>query len=50
MDVPVLVGLNVLNRPAFETFAEGMAIQLPPEPEALMAWVDEVTAPAHELV
>ncbi|MCL7404761.1 DUF2478 domain-containing protein [Paradonghicola geojensis] len=50
MDVPVLVGLNALNRPDFETFAEGLATQLPPEPEALMAWVDEVTAPAHELV
>ena len=50
MDIPVLVGLNALNRPAFETFAEGLAIQLPPEPEALMAWVDEVTATAHELV
>jgi len=50
MDVPVLVGLNALNRPAFETFAEGLAIRLPPEPAALMAWVDKVTATADELV
>lgn len=49
MDVPVLVGLNALNRPAFETFAEGLAIELPPEPTALMAWVNEVTATADEL-
>lgn len=39
MDIPVLVGLNALNQPAFEIFAEGLAIQLPPEPVALMAWV-----------
>ena len=50
MDIPVLVGLNALNRPAFETFAEGLASQLPPEHAALMAWVDEVTKPAEELV
>lgn len=50
MGVPVLVGLNALNRPAFETFAEGLAIQLPPEPAALMAWVDEMIATADELV
>ena len=50
MEIPVLVGLNALNRPAFETFAEGLAIQLPPELAALMAWVNEVTASADELV
>jgi len=50
MDIPVLVGLNALNRSSFESFAEGLAIQLPPERVALMAWVDEVTASADELV
>lgn len=50
MDIPVLVGLNALNRPAFESFAEGLAIQLAPTTEALMAWVNEVTASADELV
>jgi len=40
--LPVLVGLNSLNRDAFESFADGMAIQLPPEPAALRAWVDSV--------
>lgn len=50
MEIPVLVGLNALNRPAFESFAEGLAIQLAPTTEALMAWANEVTAPADELV
>lgn len=50
MEIPVLVGLNALNRPAFESFAEGLAIQLAPTTEALMAWVNEVTASADELV
>lgn len=50
MEIPVLVGLNALNRPAFENFAERLAIQLQPEPAALMAWVNEVTASADELV
>lgn len=49
MDVPVLVGLNAVNRQAFEIFAGGMAIQLPPEPATLKAWVDRVTATAAEL-
>jgi hypothetical protein len=44
LDIPVLVGLNSLNQPAFECFAEGMALELPPDPAALMAWVSKVTA------
>lgn len=42
-DIPVLVGLNGLNLAAFETFAEGMANLLPPDPAALTAWADRVT-------
>ncbi|MEM6579390.1 MAG: DUF2478 domain-containing protein [Pseudomonadota bacterium] len=38
-DLPVLVGLNRLNEPAFSTFTDGMAIELPPEREALVAWL-----------
>ncbi|MDW4500287.1 DUF2478 domain-containing protein [Sulfitobacter sp. D35] len=49
-EIPVLVGLNALNRPAFETFAEGLATRLPPEPAALMAWVNEMTVSADMLV
>ena len=44
MGLPVLVGLNSLNRDAFERFAGGTVIQLPPEPAALRAWVDSVTS------
>jgi nucleoside-triphosphatase THEP1 len=48
-DIPVLVGLNPLNRAAFDTFAGGLAIEVPPEPAALRAWVDAVTVPAGAL-
>jgi nucleoside-triphosphatase THEP1 len=50
MEIPVLVGLNALNQAAFQSFAEGMATQLPPTPDALIAWVDKVTTTAHEPV
>lgn len=50
LGIPVLVGLNALNRPAFESFAEGLAIQLPPEPALLMAWVEDVAKAADALV
>ena len=49
MEIPVLVGLNALNRPAFESFAEGLAVQLPSDPAALMAWVKEVTTRVDEV-
>jgi len=45
MDIPVLVGVNSLNREAFERFTEGLAIPLAPEAAALRTWVDSVTAP-----
>lgn len=48
MDVPVLVGLNAINRQAFEAFAEGMAIELQPNTSALRTWVDKVIAVADE--
>ncbi|WP_206456096.1 DUF2478 domain-containing protein [Aurantimonas marina] len=38
-DVPVLTGINGLNRPAFEAFTDGMAEVLPADPSALLAWV-----------
>lgn len=49
LDIPVLVGLNGLNRTAFEDFAEGLAIQLPPDHATLMAWADNVISKAREL-
>lgn len=49
MDVPVLVGLNALNRQAFETFAGGVAVAVPPDADSLRAWVDSVTTAAPNL-
>jgi hypothetical protein len=42
MDLPVIVGLNAMNRPAFESFASGLAVELPAEHDALLNWVEEV--------
>ncbi len=36
--LPVLVGVNALNLPAFETFAGGLAEALPAEPAAIADW------------
>jgi len=40
--VPVLVGLNELNRSAFEDFAAGHAVCLPPERAVLSDWLYSV--------
>ena len=39
MDIPVIVGLNVLNLAEFESFAGGLAIRLPPERDAMEHWI-----------
>lgn len=39
MGLPVLVGLNTLNQPAFDAFADGLAEQIHPDPLALQDWV-----------
>ncbi|QIE47188.1 DUF2478 domain-containing protein [Pseudohalocynthiibacter aestuariivivens] len=39
-DVPVLVGLNPLNRAEFEAFAEGGAQELSATTETLAQWID----------
>lgn len=36
--VPVLLGVNALNRAAFDSFAEGLAEPLEATPEAIVAW------------
>jgi hypothetical protein len=36
--VPVLVGLNPLNREAFDAFAGGMATDLPPDAGRILEW------------
>lgn len=40
-DIPVLVGLNQLNAPAFEAFTSGMAREVKPDAAALGAWLHE---------
>lgn len=42
LGVPVLVGLNELNRPAFEAFAGGFAVPLLPRCDAIRDWADRV--------
>lgn len=49
MDVPVLVGLNALNREAFENFAGGTATCLPLERAALGDWVENATGTAAKV-
>lgn len=37
--MPVLVGVNDLNRPAFDRFAAGLAVELPDSPGAVRGWI-----------
>lgn len=37
--VPVLVGVNDLNRPALEAFAAGLAVELTDSPRAVLDWI-----------
>lgn len=39
-DMPVLVGLNELNQPAFDRFAGGLAVFVPPHLDELLQWLD----------
>lgn len=38
-DIPVLVGINALNRAAFEAFTDGLAMYLPPDAAEIEAWL-----------
>ena len=38
-DIPVVVGLNAMNKSAFHDFTGGAAEELAPEADALLAWV-----------
>ena len=38
-DLPVLIGLGERNLSAYETFAQGLAIALPPDHDALHDWI-----------
>ncbi len=46
LGIPVVVGLNSLNKPAFDAFAGEIAEPVAPDPDALVAWFDGVTAAA----
>ena len=48
LGIPVVVGVNALNLPAFDAFAEGIATRLPPEADALRDWVTEALQTAAE--
>jgi len=39
LSVPVIVGVNDLNRPAFDDFAGGIAVALPDRPSAVLEWL-----------
>lgn len=41
--VPVIVGVNRLNLGAFESFSAGMASQVAPSEQALVAWLESCT-------
>lgn len=40
-DIPVLVGLNALNAPAFLDFVGGEAVQIAPDEDVLLDWLDQ---------
>ncbi|MBL4811360.1 MAG: DUF2478 domain-containing protein [Rhodobacteraceae bacterium] len=40
-DIPVVVGLNSLNKPAFDTFTDGAATKIGNSQAALKNWIDE---------
>lgn len=42
LDIPVLVGVNTLNRASFEAFAGGFATEVASERLALLAWVQSL--------
>lgn len=44
LDVPVLVGVNGLNLPAFVDFVDGLAIRLDAEAECIVAWAESVVS------
>lgn len=43
--LPVLVGLNRLNEEAFRAFTGGLAVEIPPDRQALVTWLREAVNP-----
>ncbi|MCG6882210.1 MAG: DUF2478 domain-containing protein [Silicimonas sp.] len=50
LGLPVLVGLNALNREAFETFTGGSGEEIAPTAVALTEWMRSAVAEAREAV
>ena len=46
-DIPVLVGLNKMYAKSFSEFTDGVAVQLPPNPEKLINWIATTATAAH---
>lgn len=49
-DIPVIVGLNAMNKPAFQAFTDGLAVEVPSDPDALLAWVEATRADVAKAV
>ena len=47
-DIPVLVGLNRLNEPAFQEFMAGLAVELPPNADELAKWLEAHVPQTHD--
>lgn len=45
LDIPVVVGLNALNLPAFEAFSGGLAVRLVADEAAIADWVVQAMEP-----
>jgi nucleoside-triphosphatase THEP1 len=43
-DIPVLCGVNGANLPAFQEFTGGLAVEVAPDLDALMAWAEAQVA------
>lgn len=43
-DIPVLLGVSALNRPAFDSFVQGAATSLPAELPAILDWARRLPA------
>ncbi|MEM7613539.1 MAG: DUF2478 domain-containing protein [Pseudomonadota bacterium] len=44
LEIPVILGVNPMNEDAFHAFAQGFALRLPDDVEALTRWLDDMRA------
>lgn len=40
LEIPVIVGLNATNKPAFDTFCDGAATELAPDLDTIVGWLE----------